>query len=71
MQQIIIGSLNLCLGLPNKKDSVVEMLKTNNVSICCLQEVEVQMNFPEKVLSCGGYNLELEQNSEKNELEST
>ena len=64
-QEIIIGSLNLCLGLPNKKDSVIEILKNDNVSICCLQEVEVQINFPEKVLSCGGYNLELEQNTSK------
>ena len=26
IQKMIIGSLNLCLGLPNKKDHVVEML---------------------------------------------
>ena len=62
---MIIGSLNLCLGLPNKKDCVVEMLTRNNISICCLQEVEVQMNFPEKLLNCGGFTLELESNTTK------
>ena len=41
------------------------MLKNNDISICCLQETEVQMNFPEKVLNCGGFNLELEQNTSK------
>ena len=37
----------------------------NNINICCLQETEVPMNFPEKILNCGGYTLELENNSEK------
>ena len=33
--------------------------------MCCLQEVEVQSNFPDKLLNCGGYNLELELNTNK------
>ena len=65
MQKMIIGSLNLCLGLPNKKDNVTELLSRNNVSICCLQEAEVQMNFPEKMLNCAGFTLELEANTFK------
>ena len=65
MHNITFGSLNLCLGLPNKRDTVVEILKSNNVGVCCLQEVEVQMNFPEKLLNCGGFNLELELNTYK------
>ena len=65
--ELKIGSLNLCLGLPNKKDMVVEMLKLNKLSICCLQETEIPENFPENILNFGGYNLELEMNKEKRE----
>ena len=62
---LIFATWNLCLGLPNKKDSVIEILKQNNISICCLQETEIGDNFPENVLNFGGYNIELESNSEK------
>ena len=65
---IKIGSLNLCLGLPNKRDMVVEMLKLNELSICCLQETEIPDNYPENILNCGGFNLELEINGGKREL---
>ena len=56
---------NLCLGLSNKKDIVTSYLQMNNVDVCCLQETEVPNNFPEHVLSTGGYNLELELNDSK------
>ena len=49
-------------------DFVIDMLARNNVSICCLQETEVQVNFPEKLLNCGGFTLELEQNTSNNML---
>ena len=58
--QITIGTWNLCLGLPNKKDIAVDILELNKVNICCLPN-----NFPESVLNCGGYKLELESNSGK------
>ena len=57
-----LGTWNLCLGLPNKKDIVVDYLKMNNVNICCLQETEVPNNFPENVLNSGNYNIELKLN---------
>ena len=65
MINLNIATLNLCLGLPNKKDSVTELLHRNNVNICCLQETEIPKNFPEKILDCGGFQLELELNKEK------
>ena len=65
MMNLNIATLNICLGLTNKKDTVTELLHRNNINICCLQETEVPMNFPEKILNCGGYTLELENNSEK------
>ena len=63
--QIKIGTWNLCLGLANKKDIVTRYLKENNVGVCCLQETEVQSDFPENILNCSGYTLELELNDEK------
>ena len=69
-KNIKIGSWNLCLGLPNKKDIVTQYLNENNIAICCLQETEVPDNFPEITLNSNGYILELEQNVEKKELVS-
>ena len=65
IKNIKIGSWNLCLGLPNKKDLVTKYLNENNIAICCLQETEVPDNFPELTLNSNGYILELEQNVEK------
>ena len=65
MMNLNISTLNLCLGLPNKKDIVTDLLQRNNITVCCLQETEVPQNFPEKVLDCGGFTFELEINSDK------
>ena len=66
-KQLKIATWNLCLGLSNKKDTVLRYLSENEIKICCLQETEIPLNFPENVLNCGNYNLELEMNSEKKE----
>ena len=63
--KINIATWNLCLGLANKKDSVIEYLTSNNVHLCCLQETETPIGFPENILNCKGYNIELELNSVK------
>ena len=63
--EIKIGTWNLCLGLANKKDEVTSYLNFNNISICCLQETEIPLNFPEHVLNSGNYAIELEMNSYK------
>ena len=60
-----IGIWNLCLGLANKKDLVTTSLSALNIEICCLQETEIQVGFPESILNCGNYNIELENNLEK------
>ena len=65
MMNFCISSLNLCLGLVSKKDIVTDMLRKYDIKICCLQETEVPQNFPERLLNCGGYTLELELNSDK------
>ena len=48
-----IGTWNLCLGLPYKKDLVTDYLKSKNRMICCLQETEIPFNFPVTLLDCG------------------
>ena len=63
--QVTIGTWNLWLGLPNKKDIIVDILNLNDENICCLHETEIPNNFPESILNCGGYKLELESNSVK------
>ena len=52
--KINIATWNLCLGLANKKDSVTEYLIANNVHLCCVQETEIPIGFPENVLNCKG-----------------
>ena len=34
-------------------------------SVCGLQEIELEKDFPENLLNCGGYNLEVELNTGK------
>ena len=42
-----------------------EYLRNEVIKVCCLQETEVQVDFPVEVLNTGGYTLELEQNDTK------
>ena len=62
---IKIATWNLCLGLPNKKDIVLCELELNKIDICCLQETEIDENYPTNILSSPSYQLELERNSTK------
>ena len=64
-KRVKIGTWNVCLGFANKKDHVAGILQKNNVDICCLQETEIPQGFPENLLSCNLYDLELEQNESK------
>ena len=65
LKDLKIGTWNLCLGLQNKRDLVVSTLTECDVSIWCLQECEIPVNFPERILNSGKYTLELELNDEK------
>ena len=40
-----IATLNLCLGLKNKKLDVENLLSENKINILCLQEVEIESNY--------------------------
>ena len=65
MDILKIATWNLCLGLANKRDIVTQTLSNSNISACCVQETEIPMNYPEDILNCNDYNLELEINNLK------
>ena len=60
-----IGTLNLCLGLRNKKEEVKQIIKENKIDILCIQETELDSDFPVEILTFSGYALEVEKNSSK------
>ena len=62
--QLKIDTLNLCLGLPNKKDLIKELITCEKIDILCMQETEVNKNIDTFVLSFNGYEIELEKNPE-------
>ena len=47
---IKIATMNLCLGLKNKKDYVLGEILRNEIDISCLQEVEIESSFPAEML---------------------
>ena len=55
-----IATLNLCLGLKNKKDLVKHLITENKIDILCLQETEIEINIDHKLLSLPGFNFESE-----------
>lgn len=57
-----IATLNLCLGLPNKKNIIKEMLSENNIDVLCMQEIELVTNMDSSLLSLPGFSFEPETN---------
>jgi exonuclease III len=53
-----IRTLNLCLGLSNKKDLVKNLLLKENIDILCLQETEIEKNVDHNLMSFPGYQYE-------------
>ena len=47
---IKISTLNLCLGLKNKKLLVEKLLNENEIDILCMQETEVMKDIEENEL---------------------
>ena len=64
-KNITIGTWNLCLGLKNKKDYVSKIIKQHKVDIMCLQETDLELNYPRNILSFKGYDFLNENNSSK------
>ena len=65
MNHLKIATLNLCLGLKNKKDLVKAILLENEIDVLQMQETELEKDFDSKVLKIPGYVLELEVNQDK------
>ena len=61
---IKIATLNLCLGLPGKKETVKQIIIKEKIDILCLQETEIA-NIDASLLSFKGYTFENENNSAK------
>jgi exonuclease III len=57
-----IGSLNLYLGLKNKKDLVKHIIIENNIDILCMQETEIEINLDHNLMGFPGHNYESEIN---------
>ena len=63
MMNVKIATLNLCLGLKNKRLEVERLMINNNVDIMCLQEVEIEKDYDFNALNLNW--LEVENNSVK------
>ncbi len=60
-----IATWNLCLGLANKKDLVLDELNSNKIDVCCMQETELNNDFPTGILCCPLYKFEGEKSTGK------
>ena len=65
MQTCKIATWNLCLGLSNKKDMVKVAMQNEKILICCMQEIDIDKDYPTHLLTFQGFNLELEENDLK------
>ena len=65
---IKIGSLNLCLGLPNKKNLVKQLIINNDIDVLCLQETEIEYNFDHNLMSFANFNYESESNDKRSRV---
>ncbi len=62
---ITIATWNVCLGLSSKKELVKDYIIENKITVCCLQETELDPNLNENLLTFPGYSLEVERNDVK------
>ena len=65
---IKIGTLNLCLGLANKKNIVKQLIIEEKIDILCLQETELNINLNHDLLSFPTYCFESEINKNKSRV---
>ena len=63
--RVTIASLNLCLGLANKKLEVENLINNNHLDVLCLHETEIPKSMDPKILAVKDFVLELENNSVK------
>ena len=56
-------TLNLCLGLPAKKNLIKETILHEKIDILSMQETEINFNLGHSLLSFPEYSIEVENNS--------
>ena len=57
-----LATLNLCLGLKNKREEVKKLIEENDIDVLCLKETEISKDYNHQMLSVRGFNLEIENN---------
>ena len=65
---IKIATLNLCLGLTNKKNNVKQILNEEDIDVLCLQETEVDADVDAGLMSLPGYCYESETNDTRSRV---
>ena len=60
-----VATWNLCLGLSNKKDTVLNEIELNSIDVCCMQETELEKNYPTNILSNKTHEFECEKSTDK------
>ena len=65
---ISIATLNLCLGLLNKKEEVKRLITEQKLDVLCMQETELPSDYPARLLSFRDYQIEVEVNSQKSRV---
>jgi exonuclease III len=63
-----IATLNLFLGLKNKKDLVKRLVIDKNIDVLCMQETEIEINIDCSLLSFPSYILESENKTSKSRV---
>ena len=66
-----VATWNLCLGLPNKKDFVLNEIELNRIDVCCMQETEIDINDPKTFFQVKLMNLNAKKAQAKEESEYT
>ena len=61
--EIKIATLNLCLGLQNKKKRIKETILNEKINILCMQETEINKKLDHNLLSFPGFAIETENSS--------
>ena len=52
----------------NKKEAIKQTIKENHVDICCMQEVELQKDYPSQLMTFPGFSIEVEMNDTKSRV---
>ena len=66
--KLTVSTWNLCLGLVNKKNIVKNYIENYNIDICNVQEIDTDSDYPSRLLSFPGYNIEVESNEVKSRV---